>query len=393
MELFFAVCVVGLLAGVLLFYFAQRRRNTSTLSKLAETLGSHDISSGHRYTGELDGTRYSYQYQEGSRNSPSHFMVMLDAPSPAAFQVTREGRLERFFKGLGFTVEVQTGESRFDREFFLQTDTPGFARQVFSGARQREAIRRLFRQGFNRVTHDGKTLNAKVSPFKLSEDNLDGLVETAVRALRDLAEDLSRYDIGAPRRTREQWKTRRTIAYGISITLAVAGTGLLLWGNAAFTPLDKMVLFLEGLGYAVPAFGAFLIFLWYWLKGHSTSHTHLLVNLCIAVVALPAAAYGGLMVANGALDTAPPREHVAAVLGRHYSSTKNGKNYYLHLRSWRTSPGEEQLQVDHGTYQRAPANQAWLGVTTRAGHLGHEWLVGYRLVERDVGKVLPTYGP
>lgn len=325
----------------------------------------------------MDGQKYFYKYFSGSKDNPSYFKIWIDCRSRGSFRIGKETGFDRFFKSLGIAVEIQTGDSQFDKDYYINTDTVAFTRACFNSPERRQIVNDLFNLKFKEILHDGNHLEIKISPFKFNEDFDKATLESAVERLSAFSKDLPEdyYEpkvIGTP-----AWKFKRGIIYTVSVISAVLGVAFLIWGNITYPPLDKLEMFKDSLNHSIPIFILFTVASIMFLKGRSSSHKDLLFSLGLALVGFPLIGYSGMLVANGYLDRAPASQHEVMVSGKHYTTSKNSHTYYLKLKSWRENRAHEQITVSRGVYDKATAGITIMRVTTRPGYLGYEWVVGY----------------
>lgn len=378
-ELIFPLILIAaaLVAAVLIARYALRRKRA--LNQLASQFGHEDLKSGTAYEGQLNGCTYYYEYYAGSKNRPSYFRIWLECPAEGSFRLGREGWLVGLFKWLGISMEIQTGDSRFDREFYIQTDMVNFTRRFLASPDTREAIRRIHASGYPEFSLDGEIIEARRSPFTPLKGTADLETDTVVRELKWLAGQV-------PEESREPrlagmpaWKLRRNVVYVLTGFGAAAGLGLTLLGLHRYTPLRAMDVFTFSLGYVVPAFLVFTVISVHLLKGRSSSYKDVLSNLLFSLIGFPLTGFGGTMVLNGALDETDVVYHDARVTGKHYTTSRNTRSYYLEITSWNGNAGGEQVRVSHGVYHRAKVGRSVLTVGTRAGRLGFEWITDYRI--------------
>jgi hypothetical protein len=373
------IIVIAIAAMAYLLYRKTRRRAAA----LAATLGLDDMKSGQSYEGETHGRKFFYEYYAGSKNNPSYFKIWIDCPGKGDFRIGRESAMDRLFKRLGITVEIQTGDRQFDRDYYINTDSAAFTRACFSSPERRQAVNELFKLNFKKIAHNGNRLEIKITPFTFTEGFDKTTIESAVTQLvameRELPEDY--YEprvIGTP-----AWKFKRAVIYTVSITSIVAGFTGLVWGNASYAPLDAMAIFKDSLGHSVPAFVIFTVVSILFLKGRSSSHVDLLVNLCIAMIGIPLITYAGMVVANGYLDKTPANYHEVMAVNKRYTRSKDSTTYYVKLESWRENHAREEIKVNKHSYDKIHDGMTVMGITTRPGYLGYEWLVAYRIVTGD----------
>lgn len=367
----------GSAAAVYIFHYSRKQKRA--LYKLASDLGLENLKSGTIYEGQINGHTYYYEYSSGSKNRPSYFHVWLDCPSPGGFTLGREGWLDRLCKRLGICVEIQTGDDAFDRDFYVRTDTVAFTRTYLAAPEVRESVKAISARGFPEIVHDGSVLKAGVTPFRPAKDAGSMEIEPVVRELIKLAEGIpaESYEpriLGLP-----AWKIRRNFVYIFSTLLMVAGAGLCLWGYYQYPPLHGIDVFMFVAGYVIAACFFFIALSVVMLKGRSSSHTDLLTNVLFAVIGIPLFGFGGAVVLNGFLDESAVAYHDARVTGRHYTSSRGSRTYYLRVKSWNGRAEGEKIRVDSSLYHRVSVGNTVLTVATRSGHLGFEWIQSCRV--------------
>ena len=280
-------------------------------------------------------------------------------------------------KRLGIAVELQTGDAGFDAATYVATDEVTFTRRFLAAPEKRETARDLIHDGFDEISHDGKTMEASCSPSKLRGGGSD---RTLLPLCESMPEDTYEGRIGgAP-----AWRVKRNGVIGVSVASAVAGVALLAWGNQAFTPLDGGQIFEATLRLSLPALALFLVLAVALLKGRSRSHNDLLLVLLISTCGAISMGHGGTLVANGRLDRGEATAHDALVLDRRESKPRRrSRNYYVIVESWRDGREVEEIEVSSRLYEGAGRRGARLLVTTRPGRLGHEWIAQLRLLPPD----------
>lgn len=361
---------------VIYFALKQKRMRKKAFEKLGSPSG----------TGRVDSVEYRYRYYPGSKNSPSSFRVEIDTPSDKSFKVTREGGFDRLSKRLGISAEVQIGDQDFDENFYITTNDNEFGQFYFSSSAKRQAIRDIFSAGFNRVEHNGKTIVAICSPFKMDRE-----IDQAL--LTNLASDLIRLGQQMPRISQSPmwvnqssaWKTNRTVVFSVTFLVFFISIAALIIGISKYSPFDKLAVFLDSLKWSIPAFIVYAGLAVFLLKGRSSSHRELLIVVSIAIIGLILGGWGGEMALNGYLDKSKTAHHRARVLKKSKSTSKNGTTYYARVESWRGS-GTEKIRISHADYRAIRENQTELALDTKSGRFGFEWLEKYRLDNRGTSE-------
>ncbi len=79
-------------------------------------------------------------------------------PSKTVFKLTRESKLDRFFKNWGLADEIQTQDLTFDDLVYIASDSPSFMRKIQNDREARRMIMELFNNGCKYIACDGNLL-------------------------------------------------------------------------------------------------------------------------------------------------------------------------------------------------------------------------------------------
>ncbi len=212
------------------------------------------------------------------------------APLHLNFTLRREGRFDRWSKAIGLTKEVQFNDDRFDRIFFVDSDSRTFLNALQKYPQWRESLKELTARmaahgaTFSRMDCDGGTLrilaDAKVSA---STAELPGAVDRSLApflaGLRQLAVDTRP---ASETGFLEVNRVRRTM-FGFLITALVAILTLNIFATAQV--IDEWALYrLSGIISCV-VYAFFLVWA-YWRISRSSVRHRLLIELVL--VGLPA---------------------------------------------------------------------------------------------------------
>jgi hypothetical protein len=370
----FAV-IAGTVLAVIIVIFYQRRKQNKTLTRMGQALGA--VKSGRVMSAEFEGTEYRYEHYAGSRNAPSYFRIFVDCPSSGEFKIAREKGFDRFGKSIGIAREIQTGDPDFDDQFYIMTDTVDFTSAYLMDGQKRQDIRTITSFGFNEILHDGKSLEARWTPFKLKEDLDSSFVTAVLPLLRSLSRLQTMHFYPKTFGESVNWKARKILAIAVPAVLLGGGIACWIWSDQQFPPLDGFALFVDSLKTSLPALGLFLCWAIWMLRGRSTGHRDLLGVLILALFAFPLAG-GGLEAAlNGWLDTAPAVAHETVVVEKYTTRSKQTTHYHVRVKSWRPHGRIEELSVRAETYRAITPHQSKMITVTKPGHLGFEWLVSH----------------
>lgn len=341
----------------------------------------NEIKKGAKGQGTIEGSTYLYNYNRGSDKHPPSFRIDLECPAEEGFKVTREGGFDRFFKKIGVAVEMTTHDTEFDKQFYISTDYNDFTRAFLYKSKNREMIKQLFDMGFNRLILKGKYLS-------LYWDNYRPKAPKTLLTTDDVHEAASRLatmkqNIPAPGTfavtDSGNWKGKRFLVFAVAVFLLISGFVTTLLGMIEYEPLDAGTLFLDSLKISIPAFIVFTWLALQFLKGRSSSHRELTACFFIALFAFPLAGLGYTATLNAVLDDSERVIHESTVIKKYYKKSKNNKDYYLVVDSWRENNETETLDASYRTYNRVVPGKTIAIVETQSGKFDYEWLVNYHI--------------
>jgi hypothetical protein len=324
----------------------------------------------------VDGVPYEFHTIPGGKNSPPRLVVSIPCTTLRPFRLTRENKVDRFFRRLGVNVEMRTFDAAFDDRFYIHTNFTGFARELFRNREARTAATEIHERGFRTIAADGRRIAATLSPYRRSKDASD----ERFAEIASLLAAIARVDVRGGFREEDgppNWRTKRVIAFASVGAIDLLGVASLAAGLSFYRPLDAGPLVLTSLAFSIPALAVFLWIVTGLLRGRSGSHHEWIIAAAIGIGAFPLAGAGLSLVLNGWLDHGAPTPHIARVIDKYETRTKNGSSYHVLLESWRRND-PEKISVSHATYERIEPIQTTFTVTTKPGALGREWIVDRR---------------
>jgi hypothetical protein len=357
--------------AVVLILVKKKRSTTAPRSGGRQT----SVFKPGRWQGRHEGIDYDWQYHRGSQNSPSYLLVSVNCQSPGSFKIKKESAFDRFFKKRGICCEILTHDTAFDDKFYITTNTVNFTGLFFGKSQKRKIINEIYDKGFKEITHNGKVIMARWSPFRSGKNFDMKLIEEIAVLLDQLTKDIPL----APTATAFDstgWKAKRAAAFAVPILLEILAITALVLGLSKYTPLDGWSLASSTLQLSIPLL---LIFFWMavqLLKGRSSSHRELIVVAVLSIFGFLLAGAGFGMFFNGYLDTAPPVNHETLVVGKYISRSDKSTSYYARVESWRKEGDTETLKISKYEYNRIIPHKTETTVTTRPGKFKYEWLAG-----------------
>jgi len=358
--------------GILFVRILREKRSAKILQKLG------DLNSSAEAETSFGRVAYRTEFQPNSGKSGqdnSFLKVSVDCPSCGNFRIVRENSFDAFFKKIGIACEIETRDPEFDRNFYILTDHADFASAYFSDARKREAVRAIFRLGAAEVKHNGKTLEAKWSPFKLDRGMDRSFIERSVEPLARLCREMP---VFFPRKGETgafSWKVKRGIAFAVPALILAAGLLALVGGAGLYRPLDEYELFLASLKYSLPLFAVYVWAAVKLLKGRSGSHRELAAAVLMSASVFVVSGFGIGRFLNGFWDTAASRTRPALVVEKYARNTDDGVHHYVRLQSWRREGKTEKLRISRALYGKIEPVKTVMALVTKPGRFGFEWIV------------------
>lgn len=336
-----------------------------------------------------DGTPFRVRYFRASEGSPSSLTATITSRSSGSFTVTRERPVDRLAKEVGLSRDIQTGDLLFDRDSYIDTETPDVALAVFMSPEKRESVRELFRLGVTSVKHNGKAMEAEWSPSPVStEDPNLPLVRAAVPHLVTLAKDLpiELHPTTVRGRTPAKAKTLAAAAIMIAAFLVFVSGCVSSWaawdstpaGLLGFEQLDQGRVFLDSLKYSPPACLLFIVLAVGVIKGRSSAHKEMGAILLFSVVGFTLGGFGFTVLFNVWLDRSPAVAHTVLVTSKWISGGET-RDYHLTVRSWRRKGERETFAVPRYLYEQITPKRTKMIILTKPGRFGYEWAAGYSI--------------
>lgn len=295
--------------------------------------------------------------------------------------VAREEPFHRFFKKIGLTEEIATGDVRFDDLCFLLTDDTRFYRDFFSDPRKREAVRAIF-------TADpgvGKLLatSAGLSVISRVRTTPSGVVLPTLSP-EAMTKIVSVLDPGPQWRSTDHDSlhagTRplagmlpRVVALSAMIGLVLTlGVIMLAAGVTVYRTTDHDFLWDYALCALVPL-TFFGVLLFRGLRGRAWSHLAFVPMALVSLLAFPLAGMGGAAFLNGYLDESPAVTRTVRVLEKSIRRNKSSLSYSVTISDWRPGWPGLTFSVSKYLYDSVKAGDP-LDVVTHPGYLGQEWV-------------------
>ena len=375
--LMFALGTIAvILLGLIIVLVAVVRRQAIRANYLKHLVEPYEAAVGSDGRFEQDGRRFDIVLHGKSKRFPIELKLGTDCFSAGSFKVTREGFLEKLFKGIRVSSEIQTGDSLFDATCYISTETEPFAASYFGMPEKRGAILDLMEMGFREVRLDGKQLCLRLHTQEMAQKPPTSLLNDAAVLMSNLATDIPVHVQRSTHPATISVSFKQWSVIGGASAILLAGIVAVVWADAFFWPLSPWTVFLDSLKYTLAPLGIFMFLAVMLLKGRSSSHLEIIAAVTIAMVGFPMAGFGTEIIINGEFDTAPIITHKVNVTRKYTQVYKTSTTYWTEVESWRSQVETEEVAFPRHIWEGIQPGTTLLFCDTKPGRLGYEWLLG-----------------
>lgn len=305
-----------------------------------------------------------------SRTGVSHFqsVVSINGGLSGDFVINREKDADRFFKRIGFSTEVQTGDAEFDSEFYLIGTSSEYVKALFASAKNREVPRKLFGLGFDSVQLHG-------SKFSATKRNASLLLD--LPSLKETVEQMESLRAPSSGAAMEMPKTRITMSHIRAVCSGMAFIAVVLFFTASYVT-EPIV---NGWWYAaqsilpkaVSAIAVLFIIAVIALRGRASAHYELFFIVAMGMPSILFGGWGAIILANQFLDKSELQAHKTVLVDYYKEKSKRSAKYYLVFKSWHPGGGTLVIEAPPERYSMASRHKHWI-IRTHQGYLGFEWV-------------------
>ncbi|MBP9837179.1 MAG: hypothetical protein KBC84_00545, partial [Proteobacteria bacterium] len=291
--------------------------------------------------------------RKNSRTAPSFVLTIPVFSRDLDFVVKPESGTDRFAKNLALSTEVQTGDSDFDGSFYVDSESPQFVKAIFSDVNNREVIKILFAYNITEIRLSKGNLSIKWTNADAELMNQDASkVTTTAQSLNQLAKKIN--DIAANYQPDYNIRYKRYAGYSIVIFLFVVAIIEAIFAGVSYPMVRGGDAFVFSLNYSLPAIILISSFLYFFLKGRSSSHKELLISIPVSLISLLVISYSSVEYLNGALDRSPQKTYYLKVTGKYitHSGKHKSTNYHIKTQPISVVDLEEKFKVYASEYNR-----------------------------------------
>lgn len=388
--------IIIITASLLTIFFVWRfncRREAHCQDLIAHirtalNLNQEDESS---LRGQIDGSLFCVETitHEGL---PVSVKIHFDCISPRRLTVHRENFIDGFAKSIGLARELHTGRLHFDRQFYIDSDDPAFAKKLFSDPNVRHHVRQIFSCGVILLDFSDElgTLTLTCRPWMARD-----LTSHDIRKLMNSAAKIARLELPQTQKLDvigKTWLENKTI-YLLSLIGTLFFTLLypppflpLLW-HEQYPLLIEPGLWTRAAWVGPPILLPSILAGFVLLRGRSDAHKILfpLWSMIILLIIFPLSNLFLFHLVNMEADSSKARRATYSITNSHYFSHRKSRDeYFLILKNVNSEsrwPESVKLRVSPEIYNEAQtAKTAFLRV--KDGALGYPWVEKIRLSDR-----------
>jgi hypothetical protein len=273
--------------------------------------------------------------------------------------------------------EIQSGDRRFDRRFYVEGYDVVFSRRFLSDSSRREALHSLFDLGIYQLgILDSRifaciNLKAQREFKKTYTAILDGLKKLSdLEKLPPATSKMAEFD-DIPRLNVHQRSNITFLLLAILLGLGIAGYYIT---DNSFPPVDYPTVIVTGLLCAIPILLLTLPVLKKLIGKSSLSAYYLRIAYGGAFLILPFITCMTIAVLNGYLDESSPVNHTVRVTDKMVEKDFDGvPAYKIKLKSWTNPEKALEFAITKRLYDSIEPGQSEVTILVSAGALGFEW--------------------
>lgn len=298
------------------------------------------------------------QKSTGTSIKRNRSYIRLPLKHDIAFSFHPETSMDRLFKSLGVSLELEVGDKDFDRKVYVGTNSAVLVKSISQNEALREHIKFLFKDLALHVKADAGVIEAK---FYGERRDLDKSLE-ALKHLADWINDFSAKEVPKLRDPH----FIRLLAVEFWIT-GFAFYGLVSWVEYSFSNrliIDLGPIFSWSIFFFIVSFVIGVPLLIRSLKKSARSHQLLMENSFYLLLGFPVASFFLATDLNRYMDTSAKETFTVPVIQRSSAFNRSPRIYMQRTFGHRASVSSYRLKLDLSEVYGKPADQ-WVFVKHR----------------------------
>jgi hypothetical protein len=349
-----ALLVAGLLLGLgALAYFLRRQITRIDLAKKAVQRTVDELGctrEEEHFVGEFEGERFELLAQFDKR--PASVRLSVPEAGPR-ITVTRNGALLRFWTRIGFSRPIDSGDDRFNDNFYVDSAKREFATTLLRHRAIRTSLERLASVEHREIVLGGASLIVRLPSRVLAAPDGATHLRGVLTEARCLAEEVRKAREGSAAKGPRGWPLS-VIAILLAPLLGAAG-GCVFIRTMPELQLDDAMSALKLCGWiSLGVYVGLLAVVVLACAGRSDAHRLLFLWALSGLLAVPMTVFGLAFGGNALLDRSQARQTEVRIRELKYDDQASDRKgvWHLFVYSWR---GERKVDLVHPTKDEADA--------------------------------------
>lgn len=369
---------VIVLISILYLSYSFRKKYTKRQNDYLENLSLQ--------SGKIEGTEYFFTTEHNQKAKITTINTYIEGVYGYDFSLKFEGKIDRFFKSIGFSTECQSGDTRFDETIYIVSDNMWLCDQLQTNHKLRDLFYELFwcyheqNVKVNSIRcFDGRILI--VSQYS-SQEHDEKLMREYARSVASLLQNTllhlpSKGSIDDAM-YREPTGYAAHVFFVIILAMLANGAIVLL---ADMTTVQIMPHLVHSFSIVPLAIKIALVFLavlmaaaFFFLRRSSRLSPVITQITTLGALGIVLTSVVEIKELNTRLDTSPATVYESQITGKEaVHHRKRGTTYHLHLRSWDNLNNTFNLVVPYSLYAKSNEGDS-ARIYEHKGYLGYPWI-------------------
>jgi len=299
------------------------------------------------------------------------------------FYLKRQTGLDNFFKRIGISNELETGDEAFDDAIYLVSDNKTLNYALVNSSEFRTAVKKIMDYGTpstlearNIYCRNGR-LWVQFGVGDAYDDLHVGNIAKALSSQFDiLKKSVNEVALISGSRWRDPFVIKAAILLAMSSGLAINGAIQVFratMGTIPFT-LHHSLIIQDAIKFGLIILIVFMLGALFWLGKSARTHFVLIELATVGAFGIFVTTMVELRDFNMEMDTNAPHYFDTQVVDKYSRrGSRSGRRHYVILRDWNCDCGNYKLQVSRSLYNYLPS-RGEVTITQYPGRLGYPWV-------------------
>jgi len=324
----------------------------------------------------IDGIPFKVVKIKNKQNVLSTSFV-FEFKTKTIFKLSPESRIDKFFKSIDFSEEIQTGDNQFDDLIYIACDHIQFRQKIVSDSRLRDLIKIFFNRAGRSIKTNGTTLVFNIKGDISADPQLKQLALQIQKIFTELNQK-------PPHEMMDPFVIKAMVAeacvWSFGIYALLSFLDILLVNNQD-VHFNKWLIIKSGLvlGLTLVALALLLVYLFF--RGSSRGHRIFVESFIVLLLTVPMGGIGFVYDLNTGLDRSPAVQvqlRINNLERKVHRSRKGGTSYSYHMSIQQISDLDRwkvptDIRIEQSVFYELQNRQNAL-ITVRQGWLKYPWI-------------------